>query len=173
MRARALHAATLNAAPVNAAVADRQRTASGWSSEGARLKGGRWNQPGTPAIYAATSYASAVLEILVHSTIGRVPRDFRYVTIDIPDDTRVDRVEPDAVPGWETLPPRASCAFGDAWLRVREGLVLLVPSVVTGGLDLNAVVNPLHRAFDRIVAGLEQPVRWDPRLLPPAARTDR
>jgi len=144
-----------------------------WSSEGARLKGGRWNQPGTPAIYAATSYASAVLEILVHSTIGRVPRDFRYVTIDIPDDTRVDRVEPDAVPGWETLPPRASCAFGDAWLRVREGLVLLVPSVVTGGLDLNAVVNPLHQAFDRIVAGLEQPVRWDPRLLPPATRTDR
>jgi RES domain-containing protein len=138
-----------------------------WNSEGARLKGGRWNQPGTPAIYAATSYASAALEILVHSTIGRVPRGFRYVTIDIPDDTRIDRVEPDAVPDWDALPPRASCAFGDAWLRAREALVLLVPSVVTGGLDLNAVINPLHGAFDRISVGTELPVRWDARLLPP------
>jgi RES domain-containing protein len=139
-----------------------------WSSEGARLKGGRWNQPGTPAIYAATSYAAAALEILVHSTIGRVPRGFRYVTIDIPDDARIDRVEPDAVTGWEALPPRASCAFGDAWLRARDALVLLVPSVVTGGLDLNAVINPLHAAFDHIVVGPEQSVRWDARLLPSA-----
>jgi hypothetical protein len=68
-----------------------------WSGEGARLKGGRWNQPGTLAIYAATSHASAALEILVHGNIGRVPRGFRCVTIDIPDDAPIDRVAPDAV----------------------------------------------------------------------------
>jgi RES domain-containing protein len=138
-----------------------------WSSEGARLKGGRWNQPGTPAIYAATSYASAVLEILVHGNIGRMPRGFLYVTIDIPDDARIDRVAPDAVPGWYALPARASCQYGEAWLRAAEGLVLLVPSVVTSGLDLNAVVNPLHADFVRIVIGDEQTARWDTRLLPP------
>jgi RES domain-containing protein len=140
-----------------------------WSGEGARLKGGRWNQPGTPAIYAATSYASAVLEILVHGNIGRVPRGVRYVTIDIPDDARIDRVAPDAVPGWDAMPARSSCNFGDTWLRGREALVLLVPSVVTGGLDLNAVVNPLHPGFARIVIGDEQTVRWDLRLLSPRA----
>ncbi len=140
-----------------------------WSSEGARLKGGRWNQPGTPAIYAATSYASAVLEILVHGNIARMPRGFRYVTIDVPDDAPIDQVAPDAVPGWDSLPARASCSFGEAWLRARQGLVLLVPSVVTSGLDANALINPLHSAFDRVVAGPEQPVRWDPRLLPSPA----
>jgi RES domain-containing protein len=138
-----------------------------WSSEGARLKGGRWNQPGTPAIYAATSYASAVLEILVHGNIGRMPRGFRYVTIDIPDDAQIDRVAPDAVLGWDALPARASCQFGETWLRAGEGLVLLVPSVVTSGLDLNAVVNPLHLDFARIEIGGEQTVQWDARLLPP------
>jgi RES domain-containing protein len=144
-----------------------------WSGEGARLKGGRWNQPGTPAIYAATSYASAALEILVHGNIGRMPRDFRYMTIDIPDDAPIDHAAPEAVPGWDALPPHASCAFGDAWLRRREGLVLLVPSVVTRGLDWNAVVNPLHDAFERIIVGAERPVQWDPRLLPPAAGGSR
>jgi RES domain-containing protein len=143
-----------------------------WSGEGARLKGGRWNQPGTPAIYAATSYASAVLEILVHGNIGRMPRGFRYVTIDIPDDARIDRVAPDAVAGWEAMPPHPSCEFGDAWLRGREALVLLVPSVVTNGLDLNAVVNPMHRDFARIVVGDEQTVRWDARLLAPRGGGD-
>jgi RES domain-containing protein len=137
-----------------------------WSSEGARLKGGRWNQPGTPAIYAATSYASAVLEILVHGNIGRVPRGFRYVTIDIPDDARTDRVAPDAVPGWDAMPPSASCGFGEKWLRGRAALVLLVPSVVTNGLDLNALINPLHPDFARIAVGDEETVRWDARLLP-------
>lgn len=137
-----------------------------WSGEGARLKGGRWNQKGTPAIYAATSYASAVLEILVHGNIGRVPRGFRYVTIDVPDDAGVERVAPDAVPGWDAIPARASCVFGEAWLRGREALVLLVPSVVTNGLDMNAVINPLHADFARIVVGDEAAVQWDARLLP-------
>lgn len=137
-----------------------------WSAEGARLKGGRWNLPGTPAIYAATSYASAVLEVLVHGNVGRVPRGFRYVAIDIPDDAPVGRAGPDAAPGWDAMPPQASCAFGDAFLRRRDAMVLLVPSMVTNGLDLNAVINPLHQDFARIVVGDEQPVQWDARLLP-------
>jgi RES domain-containing protein len=137
-----------------------------WSAEGARLKGGRWNQPGTPAIYAATSYALAALEMLVHANVGRVPRGFRYVAVDIPDDARIDQITPDAVPGWDALPPRPSCGFGDRWLRARDALVLLVPSVVTNGLDQNAVVNPLHPDFARAVVADEQPVRWDDRLLP-------
>ncbi len=135
-----------------------------WSGEGARLKGGRWNRPGTPAIYAATSYASAILEILVHANIGRIPGNFRTVAIDLPDSARIDRVSPAEVPGWDAHPPRASRDFGDAWLRAREGLVLLVPSVVTNGLDSNAVINPLHAGFDRIEVGAEQTARWDARL---------
>jgi len=125
-----------------------------WSAEGARLRGGRWNRPGTPAIYAATSFASAT---------------FRVVAADIPDDARIDQVNPDDVPGWDALPAAASCAYGDAWLREQAGLVLLVPSVVTGGMDLNAVINPLHADFPRIAVGMEAPVRLDPRLFPNAA----
>ena len=137
-----------------------------WSGEGARLKGGRWNQKGMPAIYTATSFAMGVLEIIVHANIGRVPRGIGFIEIDVPDDAPVDRVEPENVPGWEAHPAEASVRYGTAWLKDGKGLVLLVPSAVTGGLDRNAVVNPSHPAFGRIAVSAEQPVQLDPRLFP-------
>lgn len=136
-----------------------------FSGDGARLKGGRWNQPGTPAIYAATSYASALLEILVHTNIGRVPPALRHVRIDIPDDAPVETMTPEDVPGWDTIPASSSRIVGQACLTARSALVLLVPSVVTRGLDQNAVINPAHADFARIAVGHEQPVAWDPRLV--------
>lgn len=135
-----------------------------WSGESARLKGGRWNLPGTQAVYASASFALAVLEVMVHANTGRVPAKARYVTIDLPEDAPVDQVAASDVPGWDVLPPRASCTFGDRWLRGQGGLVLLVPSVVTRGLDADALINPRHAAFERIVVGEEQPVQWDGRL---------
>ncbi len=136
-----------------------------WSAEGARLKGGRWNQPGTPAIYAATSFASAALEALVHANTGRLPRDARYVTIDIPDNAPSGRLTAEDVAGWNEIPARASRVAGDAWIRTRSGLVLMVPSAVTLGLDDNAMINPLHPDYARIVVSEETPVRWDERLI--------
>ncbi len=140
-----------------------------WSGEGARLKGGRWNQKGTPAIYTATSFAMGVLEILVHANIGRVPRGIGYIEIDIPNGAPIERMAPEDVPGWDAHPAEASVRFGTAWLKSGHALVLLVPSAVTGGLDLNAMVNPAHPAFARISASAEQPVRLDPRLFPAGA----
>ena len=37
---------------------------------GAMLRGGRWNSIGQRVIYAAESYAGAMLEILVHANLG-------------------------------------------------------------------------------------------------------
>lgn len=119
---------------------------------------------GTPAIYAATSYASAALEALVHANIGRMPRGFVYVAIDIPDDAPVERLTAAEVPGWDEIPARASRSVGDAWIRGRSGLVLMAPSAVTRGLDENAVINPLHPDFARIAVSEERTAEWDERL---------
>ncbi len=40
---------------------------------GAYLKGGRWNSPGKRIIYAAQTYAGALLEALVHLNFDEVP----------------------------------------------------------------------------------------------------
>ena len=137
-----------------------------WSGEGARLKGGRWNEKGTPAIYAAASFASGVLEVIVHANIGRVPRGIHFIAIDIPDDVVIHRLTRDALEGWDAQPPVTSRRHGTAWLKAQEALVLLVPSAITGGLDDNAMINPLHPDFARIRLGEEAPVQLDPRLFP-------
>jgi RES domain-containing protein len=140
-----------------------------WSGEGARLKGGRWNQKGTLAIYSAATFAVGVLEVMVHANIGRVPRGTRFITIDIPDDIRIDRVRPEELDGWDSHPPGISRDHGEQWLRQGAALVLMVPSAVTGGMDENAVINPRHAEIGRVIVGAETPVRLDPRLFPLAS----
>ncbi len=139
-----------------------------WSGEGARMRGGRWNPPGLPAIYAGTSYAIAALEILVHANTHGLPRELKYVFADLPEETRPERVDENRVEKWAAPDMRQAQAYGKAWLQERRSLVLLVPSVVTRGLDFNAVINPLHQDFSAIAVADEAPVVWDMRL-----RTDR
>jgi RES domain-containing protein len=135
-----------------------------WSGEGARIRGGRWNPAGLPAIYAGTSYAIAALEILVHANMQGLPRDLKYVFADLPEETRVERMDERHVEKWAAPDMRQAQAYGKAWLQERRSLVLLVPSVVTRGLDFNAVINPLHPDFSAIDVAGEAPVVWDMRL---------
>ena len=50
-------------------VASRRYAAD--NSEGARLNGGRWNNPGTPVIYTSASRSLAALEVIVNN--GAIP----------------------------------------------------------------------------------------------------
>lgn len=50
-----------------------------WDGTGAAMVGGRWNSPGRPVIYGSLSYACAILEILMHANIGRIPATQVYV----------------------------------------------------------------------------------------------
>jgi RES domain-containing protein len=52
---------------------------------GAKIAGARWNSPGRPVIYAAETFAGAMLEILVHAAIDRLPKTYVYVELGIPD----------------------------------------------------------------------------------------
>ena len=57
-----------------------------WSSTGAMLVGGRFNSPGRPVIYGALNFAGAMLEVLVHARIGKVPKHHVWVEARVPDD---------------------------------------------------------------------------------------
>ena len=77
-------------------------------------------------IYGAETFAGAILEILVHTGIGKVPRTHSWVEIAIPPGVSIEEREQDA-----GLDARA---FGDRWYRERRSLILLVPSVAASGL---------------------------------------
>lgn len=135
-----------------------------WDGTGAALIGGRWNSPGRPVIYGSMSYACAMLEVLVHANIGRIPLTHRYAAADIPDDVAVERRAVDELPvGWDANNNSSARKFGDRWLSEARSAVLLVPSVVAR-LEWNALVNPTHPDAARLTIMEAAPVLWDKRL---------
>ena len=134
---------------------------------GARLYGGRWNSPGRGVIYAAETYAGAMLEVLVHANIGRIPQTHSVITIEIPDDLALERMAASGLPEWQAPNQLASRTFGDRWLADAQTAVLMVPSLVTQGREHNLLLNSAHPDFARITSTAPEPVIWDERLFRP------
>jgi RES domain-containing protein len=129
---------------------------------GAMLYGARWNSPGRRVIYAAETYAGALLEILVHAS-GSVPRSQGYVEIEIPSGLSIEEITRDDVPRWDSPSFEATQAFGDRWYDERRTPALIVPSVVTR-VERNVLINQEHPEFPLVRASQAVPVRWDSRL---------
>ncbi|SAK83112.1 RES domain-containing protein [Caballeronia fortuita] len=135
-----------------------------WSGTGAMLVGGRFNSPGRPVIYGALNFAGAMLEVLVHARIGKVPKHHVWVEVAVPENVPIERLTVEDLPaGWDAPDaPDSQIArrFGDQWLEKARSAVLVVPSVVARA-ECNAVVNPSHPDAARLVASAPQPVRWN------------
>ena len=110
---------------------------------GAFLKGGRWNSKGRRVLYAAKTYAGALLETLAHSNIGKVPPTFAYIEITLPAGALVEEVRATEIAGWNSDDLIASRAAGDLWHTERQSLALFVPSAVTGGIEWNVLSMPI------------------------------
>ena len=129
---------------------------------GAMLYGARWNSPGRRVIYAAESYAGALLEILVHAS-GSVPQSQGYVEIEIPSRLSIEEITQYDLPRWDAPSYEATRAFGDRWYDERRTPVLIVPSVVTL-VERNVLINQEHPEFPMVQVSQAVPVRWDARL---------
>lgn len=135
-----------------------------WDGTGALLVGGRFNSPGRAVIYGPLTFAGAMLEVLVHARIGKVPRHHMVVTAQVPDDLAVERAGPTVLPaGWDTPDLGIARSYGDRWISEARSAVLLVPSVVARG-EWNAMVNPGHPDAGRIAVGAPEAVVWDAGL---------
>lgn len=133
-----------------------------FDATGSTIAPGRWNTPGSPIIYAAEHYSTALLEKLVHGS-GRLPPNQHYVEITVPRGLSYEVFSPHSLPGWDAMPASVSKIFGERWHAERRSAILLVPSVVAR-LDNNLLINPAHPEFRSITASLHQAVYWDRRL---------
>jgi RES domain-containing protein len=135
-----------------------------WDGTGAALIGGRWNSPSKPVIYGSLSYSCAMLEILAHANIGRVPETHQYVIAEVPKGVTVEILEGSTLPeGWDSESTAAARAKGDQWLNEARSAILIVPSV-SARLDQNALVNPLHPDAKKLIVSEPKKVIWDKRL---------
>lgn len=131
---------------------------------GAFLHGARWNSPGRRVIYASESYAGAVLEILVHTRIGKLPRTHMWIEIGIPPSVSVEIVTAVNLPGWDTVDSSVARGFGDAWLAEQRSAILVVPSLAASGLERNILINQSHPQFSLLAASEPRPAVLDARL---------
>jgi RES domain-containing protein len=135
------------------------------TGQAAKAVGGRWNDVGTPMVYAASSIALAVLETVVHLGAGGMVFNRYLVAIDIPAEVyRRREVMKEPPEAWDSIPPSfKSKQLGSAWVRSQRGLLLDVPSVVVPQ-ERNLLINPLHAAIGRLKAINLARFVYDPRL---------
>lgn len=127
------------------------------------LEGGRWNSPGSLVIYGGLSQSGAMLEVLVHANIGRLPRTSQLIVIEIPASLKTETVNVETIPGWDHPNMVISREFGDVWIQSQRTVALIVPSVIAR-YDKNIVINQMHPDFGKIIAGNHEALQWDSRL---------
>jgi len=131
---------------------------------GTFLHGSRWISRGRRVIHAAESYAGSLLEILVHCNTGRIPNTQAWIRITCPERYGIAELRAAEIAGWNGFDIRGTRSLGDKWYEERRALILLVPSVVTAGVERNVLINQDHPGFRYVRATHPAPVEWDLRL---------
>ena len=134
-----------------------------FSGIGARLAGGRWNQPGTSVVYLSSTLSLAVLELFVHlDRRSRSLIELVAIPVRIPDGVVAGR--PPLPRNWrEEPPPRSTRDVGTAWVRSGTSCGLRIPSAIVPVED-NLMLDPNHPDFRRVEIGEPEPFSLDPRL---------
>ncbi len=119
---------------------------------------GRWHSKGRPIVYTAESSALAVLEVLVHLEVDRVPPDFQLLRVDAPDGLAATEYEA-ARPATLTQTRK----WGDQWLAAGRTALAEVPSAIAPG-GSNWLVNPAHQDAKAMRVTAKSRWPWDQRL---------
>src|SRR5262249_46854969 len=143
-------------------IADRRRRI--FNGTGAFLHGARWNSPGRRIIYAADTFAGAMLEILAHTEIGELPRAQAWISIDIPSAVSFEEAVPDDLSGWDSKNSPEARRFGDRRQQQRRSLIVDVHSVGTAVIGRNILINQEYPEFPSLQTSAPRAVRWDARL---------
>jgi RES domain-containing protein len=126
--------------------------------------GGRWSSPGRYVIHAAETYSLAVLEILVHFNLGKLPPNLLFVRITIPASVSRESVLPTRLRGWrKPYPNGVSEVFGNSWYDRQRSSVLIVPSLLSPQ-ERNLAIRQHHPDTRAIRVSAAKPVALDRRI---------
>jgi RES domain-containing protein len=129
----------------------REKFSSPLSGVGAAIKGARWNSVGIEMIYTAANRSLAMAEVAVHFSVSTIPEDYVMITIFIPDDISLKKINILELPSnWNAFPhPQSTQVIGDKFILENKYCVMQIPSSVTQG-DFNLLINPNHVDFKNI-----------------------
>ncbi|MEO6539874.1 MAG: RES family NAD+ phosphorylase [Ferruginibacter sp.] len=133
------------------------------SGTGAKLKGARWNMPGSSMLYTAQTISLSVLELLVHIGLQDIQKFYHLLAISIPEDApsteiNITKLKKD----W--LEDEDYTAFmGTQFLKTNTNLILKVPSAIITE-EYNFLINPYHPDFKKAKIKKSNPFIFDQRL---------
>jgi RES domain-containing protein len=134
------------------------------TGEGAYLFGGRWNSEGVRMLYTSESSSLSILEVLAYTSSSTLGKKV-IVTIEIPSDSYREVDESTLDVGWDVVPSTDyTKKIGDAWIKSKESLALIVPSVINKR-EKNVLLNPLHHRFNEVKIVEKESFSFDKRLL--------
>ena len=124
---------------------------------------GRWHNHGRAIVYCAEHPAAALAEMLVHLDREDMPASFQLLTLDIPADLAVERVDVSSLSAnWtqSLVEPRIT---GDEWLKSLRTPLLEVPSALVPDA-WNVLLNPAHPRAGEVKILQSQHVPLDSRF---------
>jgi len=147
-------------------IAKRKTRTNDLSGTGAYNEGGRWNSPGTYALYTSENRSLAALEVLVHVDESELPPNLFIMTIEINEKSPVYEMRDDQLPAdWRIPGNLALQAIGDQIFRNNHYLAIKARSAVLPQ-EYNYILNPLFPGFYSLVKVIDvSDYEADKRLL--------
>ncbi len=139
------------------------RYANDISGEGARSRGGRWNEKGTPALYTSETISLGLLEVLVNANSIEELQQIHLMMLELPDDTLVEEITTNKLRKNWVNDFDYSQWLGNQVLKSNQVLMFKCPSAVIWQ-EHNFVLNPLHKDFKKIKLISSSSFYFDPRL---------
>jgi RES domain-containing protein len=121
------------------------------SGTGAFNEGGRWNNPGTYALYTSENPSLALLEILVHVEESELPPNMFVMTIEIDDRAPMFDFPDAGLPSNWRLPENIELKeIGDRFFSENKLIGLKVRSAVMPN-QYNIILNPRFPGYQEYV----------------------
>jgi len=136
---------------------------------GARLiasgRAARWNPNDSRMIYTASSRSLACLENVVHRNQLGLNQVFNILTIEFPDDIKINSIHLSDLPGdWADFGKMSlTQRIGSNWLTENKSAVLQVPSSIITE-EINYLINPEHKDFKLVRLINTRPFIFDHRI---------
>lgn len=133
------------------------------SGEGARLKGGRWNHKGTPALYTSEHISLGLLEVLANANTIEELQQVRLVEIEIPDNASIEILTIKQLKKDWHFDFEYTQWLGNEILRSQNVLMIKCPSAVVHK-EYNFIINPFHKDFKKVKVAEASSFYFDERL---------
>ena len=133
------------------------------SGVGAKLKGARWNLPGSSMLYTAENISLSTLELLVHIGFNDIRNFYHLLTITMPDNAPLKEIDTDKLKtNWQE-DEGYTAYIGTEFINNNQTLILKVPSAIITE-EHNFLVNPNHADFKKVRITRSKPFVFDKRL---------